>query len=61
MEELKCPECGIIMEQVDTTYSNTETDRAKIGQLTGIIYLCTGCEGHYIDNKLIGNIEKWTY
>ena len=60
-EGLSCPECSKAMEQVDTTYSNTKTQRAEIGQHTGDIYFCEHCEQHYIDNLLSGNIEAWSY
>jgi uncharacterized protein with PIN domain len=60
-EGLSCPECSKAMEQVDTTYSNTKTHRAEIGQHTGDIYFCEHCEQHYIDNLLSGNIEAWSY
>jgi hypothetical protein len=60
-EGLSCPECSKAMEQVDTTYSNTKTQRAEIGQHTGDIYFCEHCEQHYIDNLLSGSIEAWSY
>ncbi len=38
-EGLECPDCGgCKVEQNDTTYSNVNTSRAKIGQHTGNIY-----------------------
>lgn len=60
-EGLECPDCGGCMEQVDTTYSNINTNRAKVGQHTGDIYFCENCEQHYIDNLLTGNVESWSY
>jgi len=58
---LPCPECSKVMEQVDTTYSNTKTSRSEVGQHTGDIYFCTQCEQNYIDNLLTSNIEAWSY
>ena len=60
-EGLSCLECSKAMEQVDTTYSNINTNRAKVGQHTGDIYFCENCEQHYIDNLLTGNVESWSY
>lgn len=60
-EGFPCPECSKAMEQVDTTYSNTKTSMAEVGQHTGDIYFCEHCERHYIDNLLTGNVEAWYY
>ena len=58
---LSCPDCGGFMEQNDTTYSNVNTSRAKLGQHTGDIYFCEHCEHHYIDNLITGNFESFSY
>lgn len=58
---MECPECQKELEIHDTTYSNINTHRAKIGQHTGDIYKCEDCEQCWIDNKLTGNIESWSY
>ncbi len=60
-EGLSCPECSKAIVQVDTTYSNTKTSRAEVGQHTGDIYFCEHCEQHYIDNLITGNVEAWSY
>lgn len=58
---MECPECGIEMEQHDTTYSNVNTLRAKIGQHTGDIYECENCGQNYIDDFLTNTVRPWDY
>lgn len=59
-EGLECPDCGGCMEQNDTTYSNVNTSRAKIGQHTGNIYFCETCENHWLENFLNNSkLERW--
>lgn len=58
---MNCPECNINMEQIDTTYSNVETNRCKKDQHTGDIYRCQKCSELYIDNILSGKLEPWSY
>ena len=58
---MKCPDCNIEIEKVNTTYSNMNTERAKIGQHTGNIYKCEQCENHYLENFLNNHkLERWT-
>ena len=49
-----CPECNSEMEKTDTTHSNMNTERAKIGQHTGNIFKCHKCEESYLENLLNG-------
>lgn len=59
-EGLECPDCGGCMEQNDTTYSNVNTSRARIGQHTGNIYFCETCENHWLENFLNNSkLERW--
>ena len=59
---MECPECGEIIEQSDTTYSNVNTDRAREGQHTGNIYWCEKCETYWLENLLDnGSIERYSY
>jgi len=58
---LECPDCGGCMEQNDTTYSNINTSRAKVGQHTGDIYFCQTCENHWLENFLNNSkLERWS-
>lgn len=58
---MECPECGKEMILHDSTYSNINTDRAKVGQHTGYIYRCEDCEQDYIDDFLINRLYCWCY
>jgi predicted RNA-binding Zn-ribbon protein involved in translation (DUF1610 family) len=58
---MDCMNCGKELDIHDTTYSNINTYRASIGQHTGDIYKCDDCEIYFIDNKLTGIIEPWSY
>lgn len=58
---MDCKECGNEMELIDTTVSNIDTDRSKVGQHTGDIYKCEDCDIMILDNLLTGQIERWTY
>ena len=58
---IQCPDCNKDLDRHDTTYSNINTERAKVGQHTGDIYKCDDCEANYIDNFLTGQIEAWSY
>jgi len=58
---MECPECGKEMTLHDSTYSNINTDRAKVGQHTGDIYSCEYCEQDYIDDFLISGLYRWGY
>ncbi len=56
---IHCPECNKELEEVvDTTYSNINSERAKIGQHTGDIYRCDDCEKRWLDNFLSGRVES---
>ena len=47
-------------EAYDTTYSNVNTSRARIGQHTGNIYFCETCENHWLENFLNNSkLERW--
>jgi len=59
--KMECPECKKELEIHDTTYSNISTYRSTIGQHTGDIYKCEDCEHYWIDNKLNGKVEPWSY
>ena len=58
---MECPECHVDMgDPVDTTYSNVCTSRAKVGQHTGDIYRCDGCELVWLDDFLTGGeLRVW--
>ncbi|WP_020208245.1 hypothetical protein [Gilvimarinus chinensis] len=58
-----CVHCGheIESDPHDTTYSNIETARASVGQHTGDIYKCEGCEELTINDFLSGDQYAWTY
>lgn len=57
---MNCPDCGSDMgDPVDTTYSNTNTTRASVGQHTGDIYYCEKCEVHWLDNFLDQKVVAW--
>jgi len=58
---MDCPECCEEMELVDTTYSNTHTDRASKGEKTGDIYYCAICCNYLLNNYLTGKLEAWSY
>lgn len=58
---MNCTNCKQEMEQTDTTYSNMNTDRAKVGQHTGNIYTCEPCGLHVLENLLTDSIEPWSY
>lgn len=48
----ECPDCGKPMYKHDTTYSNINTHRARIGQHTGDVYKCEDCEVQWLENFL---------
>jgi predicted RNA-binding Zn-ribbon protein involved in translation (DUF1610 family) len=50
--DMECPECGKEMPLKDETYSNINTERAKVGQKTGNIYQCDECWSEWIDDFL---------
>lgn len=57
-----CINCGYSdLELVDTLHSNVNTDRAKVGQLTGEVYRCENCEELQVDNFLTGKTEPFSY
>jgi len=57
---MECPDCGIEMgDPVDTTFSNINTPRSKIGQHTGDIYSCEKCEVKWIDDFLSQKVYPW--
>lgn len=59
---IECPECARPLDDIeDTTKSNTNTERACVGQHTGDIYYCPDCEEYWLDNFLSGSIEHWSY
>lgn len=58
---MECPECGKEMILHDSTYSNINTGRSKIGQHTGDIYRCEDCEQDYIDDFLTDKLYRWCY
>ena len=58
---MDCPECGKEMNQIDSTYCNTKTDRAEIGEHTGNVYECVDCERIFLDNFLNGKLHEWNY
>jgi len=59
---MNCPECEKEMEQIDTTYSNVNTERAKKEQHTGNIYRCDDCDLLWLENLLNnGILEAWAY
>jgi len=58
---MNCKQCDSEMEQVDTTYSNINTERSHKGQHTGDVYHCLECGRYFLDNFLTGNIESWIY
>jgi hypothetical protein len=60
--DLTCPNCGTQLEQTDTTFSNTNTERAREGQHTGNIYECESCECYWLENFLNkSELEKFNY
>ncbi len=61
---MECPEHGVEMELVDTTYSNYDSPRYPKGTHTGDIYRCPKCEEYYdlwIYLVQEGIIEKYNY
>ncbi len=59
---MNCPDCGKdIEDKHDTTYSNINTERVKIGQHTGDIYWCDICEQNFIDCFITEKIRVWNY
>ena len=57
---LYCPDCDTEMEQIDTTYSNINTNRCRIGQHTGNVYKCETCECSWLENFLNNSkLERW--
>jgi len=58
---MECPECHTEMDLHDTTYSNINTSRAKIGQYTGNIYWCESCERAFIEDFLTNTVYFWSY
>ena len=58
-----CPNCEVSMgEPVDTTSSNRNSARARIGQHTGDIYRCPECGTMWLDNllDLTARLVPWT-
>lgn len=58
IEDIICMFCGDEMDLVDTTTSNTKTDRADIGQHTGNIWYCEDCDTRFIEDFLAGGIVR---
>lgn len=60
---MDCVYCGeeIISEPTDTTYSNYNSHRTKMGQHTGNIYTCDACGGLVLDDLLNGVVREWKY
>ena len=57
---MECPDCNEEMgDPVDTTRSNVETKRTKVGQHTGDIYRCEKCEIAWIDDFLTQRMHVW--
>jgi len=57
---MDCPECNLEMYVHDTTYSNINTKRCRVGDHTGNIWKCDKCEDSYLENFLNGNcLEPW--
>ena len=61
-DNMECPECGSTMNISDTTFSNVNTERAKIGQHTGNVYHCDGCGESFLENLLNdGKLELFNF
>lgn len=58
---MNCPECGMEMELIDSTYCNYDSPRASKGQHTGDIYRCNNCEEDYINSFLDNELRIWDW
>ena len=58
---MKCEECNSEIEQIDTTYSNFDSDRVRNRTHTGNIYECHKCEIMILENLITGSSERWIY
>jgi hypothetical protein len=60
---MECPLCKNEkeLEVHDTTFSNTNTNRCKVGDHTGNIYKCEECDTLWLHNLLSGSVSQWSY
>jgi len=59
---MECPECGTLMDLVDTTICHIKNSKVfKFGERTGDIYECDRCQQYYFFNLKTEKLQRWVY